>query len=176
MELKNEEPVSNFTPLNIYNGTLESVPKNMEGQLLPINELKGNPPVEDCPISNLHRFKEMMNEQHESLFEPISKIEETNNENRVEKTDKDVDTKSNLELEQVKEPEPLHLCSFKTPTLWASLPKGRESQQGDADCAFQMRNGVKEVDLSKEPEPVKDESKKSIWHYLNPLSWKFSKV
>jgi len=41
-----------FTPLNIYNGTLESVPKNMEGQLLPINELKGNSPVEDCPISS----------------------------------------------------------------------------------------------------------------------------
>ena len=51
-------------------------------------------------------------------------------------------TKSNLELEQVKEPEPL-----------------------------------KEVELSKEPELVKEvkESKKSIWHYLNPLSWKFSK-
>ena len=46
-----------FTPLNIYNGTLKSVPKNMEGQLLPINELKGNTPREDCPISNLHRCK-----------------------------------------------------------------------------------------------------------------------
>ena len=46
-----------FTPLNIYNGTLKSVPQNMEGQLLPINELKGNPPQEDCPISNLHRCK-----------------------------------------------------------------------------------------------------------------------
>ena len=57
METENQEQLSNFTPLNIYNGTLESVPKNMEGQLLPINELKGNPPVEDCPISNLHRCK-----------------------------------------------------------------------------------------------------------------------
>ena len=46
-----------FTPLNIYNGTLKSVPKNMEGQLLPINELKGNTPREDCAISNLHRCK-----------------------------------------------------------------------------------------------------------------------
>ena len=112
----------------------------------------------------LFNFKEMMNEQHESLFESISKIEETNNESLVEtlkptfvkKTDienlsdsnsececlKEVETKSNLELEQVKEPEPL-----------------------------------KEVELSKEPELVKEvkESKKSIWHYLNPLSWKFSK-
>ena len=41
-----------FTPLNIYNGTLSSVPKNMEGQLLPINELKSNPHAEDCPISS----------------------------------------------------------------------------------------------------------------------------
>ena len=114
----------------------------------------------------LFNFKEMMNEQHESLFESISKIEETNNESLVEtlkptfvkKTDienlsdsnsececlKEVETKSNLELEleQVKETEPL-----------------------------------KEVELSKEPELVKEvkESKKSIWHYLNPLSWKFSK-
>ena len=153
METENQEQLSNFTPLNIYNGTLESVPKNMEGQLLPINELKGNPPVEDCPISNLHQFKEMMNEQHESLFESISNIEETNNKSLVETLSdsnsececlKEVETKSNLEieLEQVKETEPL-----------------------------------KEVELSKEPELVKEvkESKKSIWHYLNPLSWKFSK-
>ena len=32
----------------------------------------------------------------------------------------------------------LHLCSFKTPTLWAVM-----SEEGDADCAFSMRNGVK---------------------------------
>ena len=32
----------------------------------------------------------------------------------------------------------LHLCTFKTP------PKGGViSEQGDADCAFLMRNGVK---------------------------------
>jgi hypothetical protein len=29
-----------ITPLNIYNGTLKSVPQNMEGQLLPINKSK----------------------------------------------------------------------------------------------------------------------------------------
>jgi len=32
----------------------------------------------------------------------------------------------------------LHLCTFKTPTSWAVM-----SERGDADCAFQMRNGVK---------------------------------
>jgi hypothetical protein len=32
----------------------------------------------------------------------------------------------------------LHLCTFKTPTKWAVM-----SEQGDADCAFEMRNGVK---------------------------------
>ena len=106
----------------------------------------------------LSNFKEMMNEQHESLFESISNIEETNNKSLVEplkptfvkKTDtdtlsdsngececlKDVETKSNLELEQVKEPEPL--------------------------------KEVKKVLEHTEP-------KKKFWHYLNPLSWKFSK-
>ena len=59
--------LNDFTPLNIYNGTLKSVPQNMEGQLLTINELKGNPPQEDYPISNLHRFKgikEMLQKYH----------------------------------------------------------------------------------------------------------------
>jgi len=32
----------------------------------------------------------------------------------------------------------LHLCTIKTPTLSAVM-----SEQGGADCAFQMRNGVK---------------------------------
>jgi len=34
----------------------------------------------------------------------------------------------------------LHLCTFKTPTLWAVM-----SERGDADYAFQMRNGLKGV-------------------------------
>jgi hypothetical protein len=108
----------------------------------------------------LSNFKEMINEQHESLFESISKIEETNNESLVEtlkptfvkKTDtetlsdlnsececlKEVETKSNLELEQVKEPEPL--------------------------------KEVKTV--------LESESKKSVWDFFKfktPFSWKFSK-
>ena len=36
------------------------------------------------------------------------------------------------------EPSLLHLCTFKTPTSSAVM-----SEQGDADCAFIMRNGVK---------------------------------
>ena len=32
----------------------------------------------------------------------------------------------------------IHLCTFKTPTSSAVM-----SEQGDADCAFIMRNGVK---------------------------------
>ena len=43
-----------FTPLNIYNGTLKSVQQDVKGQPLPINQLKGNPPQEDCSISNVH--------------------------------------------------------------------------------------------------------------------------
>jgi hypothetical protein len=36
----------------------------------------------------------------------------------------------------IEDPE-LHLCTFKTPTSWAVM-----SERGDADCAFEMRNGV----------------------------------
>ena len=43
--------------MNIYNGTLKSVPQDVKGQPLPINQLKGNPPQEDCSISNVHRCK-----------------------------------------------------------------------------------------------------------------------
>ena len=49
-----------FTPLEIYNGTplaKQSVPLEIQGQQLPINELNGTPPLVACPISNLHRCK-----------------------------------------------------------------------------------------------------------------------
>jgi hypothetical protein len=46
-----------FTPLNISNGTPGGRHSKDLRATLPINELKGNPPVEDCPISNLHRCK-----------------------------------------------------------------------------------------------------------------------
>jgi hypothetical protein len=44
-----------FTPLNISNGTQFSVPQDVKGQPLPINQLKGTPPMEECSISNVHR-------------------------------------------------------------------------------------------------------------------------
>ena len=44
-----------FTPLKIYNGTPNRRPTRDSRATLPINELKGNPPSVDCPISNLHR-------------------------------------------------------------------------------------------------------------------------
>ena len=37
----------------------------------------------------------------------------------------------------------LHICTFKTPAKRAVM-----SEQGDADCTFQMRNGVKEIKRS----------------------------
>lgn len=46
-----------FTPLNISNGTPSGRHSRDLRATLPINELKGNPPAEDCPISNLHRCK-----------------------------------------------------------------------------------------------------------------------
>ena len=44
-----------FTPLNIYNGTPAGRLNRDLRATLPINELKGNPPIEGCPILNLHR-------------------------------------------------------------------------------------------------------------------------
>ena len=38
----------------------------------------------------------------------------------------------------------LHLCTFKTPASRAVM-----SERGDADCAFKMRNGVKDAELQK---------------------------
>ena len=46
-----------FIPLKIYNGTPEGRPTRDSRATLPINEWKGNPPMADCPISNLHRCK-----------------------------------------------------------------------------------------------------------------------
>ena len=50
-----------FTSLNIYNGTPEGVPLEIQEQQLPINELNGTPPKGACPISNLHRCKPLKN-------------------------------------------------------------------------------------------------------------------
>jgi hypothetical protein len=36
----------------------------------------------------------------------------------------------------------LHLCAFKTPTSWAFM-----TEQGDADCVFEMRSGVKKSNI-----------------------------
>jgi hypothetical protein len=57
-----------ITPLNISNGTPllricfasaspEGVPQDVKGQPLPINQLKGTPPTEECSVSNVHRSK-----------------------------------------------------------------------------------------------------------------------
>ncbi len=48
-----------FTPLNIYNGTPGGRLNRDLMATLPINELKGNPPIEGCPILNLHRCTHM---------------------------------------------------------------------------------------------------------------------
>jgi len=47
--------LSFFTPLKIYNGTPEGRLNRDLRATLPINELKGKPPTEVCPILNLHR-------------------------------------------------------------------------------------------------------------------------
>ena len=49
-----------FTYLNISNGTPEGrLGRDSRTTFVPLreNELKGNPPKEDCPISNVHRCK-----------------------------------------------------------------------------------------------------------------------
>jgi hypothetical protein len=44
-------------PLKIYNEKTLSVPLEIQGKILPINELNGTTPKKACPISNLHRRK-----------------------------------------------------------------------------------------------------------------------
>ena len=66
--------MSQYTPLNIYNGTpslREGVPQDVKGQPLPINQLKGNLPKEDCSISNVHRCKisVICNQDHSHILE-----------------------------------------------------------------------------------------------------------
>jgi hypothetical protein len=46
-----------FTPLKIYNETPEGRLNRDLRETLPINESKGKPPMEVCPILNLHRCK-----------------------------------------------------------------------------------------------------------------------
>jgi len=50
-----------FTPLKISNGTPFGRLARYLKATLPINQLKGNPPLEDCPISNVHRCKPTKN-------------------------------------------------------------------------------------------------------------------
>jgi hypothetical protein len=52
---------------------------------------------------------------------------------RVQFFAKKEDRRTFFKIERIK-----NLFSFKTPTKWAVM-----SEQGDADCAFEMRNGVK---------------------------------
>jgi hypothetical protein len=47
-----------FTPLKIYNGTPEGRINRDLRETLPINELKGKPPMEVCTILNLQEFME----------------------------------------------------------------------------------------------------------------------
>ena len=66
-----------FTPLNIYNGTPGGRLNRDLRATLPINELKGNPPSEGCPILNLHRCKNPSmydkNDNIQMLSNPIQK-------------------------------------------------------------------------------------------------------
>jgi hypothetical protein len=101
------------------------------------------------PVFNL---KEMMNEQHESLFEPISTIENTKNEPSVETLQPTFVKKTDC----IKD---LSECGSSCECL-----KDVESEP------------LKEAELIpvKETEPVK-EPKKNVWNYLNPLSWRLPK-
>jgi hypothetical protein len=89
-----------FTPLNIYNGTPGGRLNRDLRATLPINELKGNPPMEGCPILNLHRCK-----KNESLV-PFVNISELNNDeticirSTVSRLTCDLDMNENKELEE----------------------------------------------------------------------------
>ena len=49
---KEDDFLTKFAPLKNYNGTAKAVPREIQGQPLPINELKGKPPMEVCPALN----------------------------------------------------------------------------------------------------------------------------
>jgi hypothetical protein len=74
INLWNKKPLNSeyYTPLNIYNGTLLSVPQDVKGQPLPINQLKGNPSQEDCSISNVHQCKN--SSENENIFSKEDKL------------------------------------------------------------------------------------------------------
>ena len=63
----NKVTIQKFTPLKIYNGTLEERLNRDLRETLPINELKGKSPTEICPILNLHRCKETSYSKNKSL-------------------------------------------------------------------------------------------------------------
>jgi hypothetical protein len=94
MGFGNELPM--FTPLKIYNGTplaKQSVPLEIQGQQLPINELNGTPLSGACPISNLHRckypsaFDLYLGEVDFENYGDLADNEEHTVENRLEEQD-----------------------------------------------------------------------------------------
>ena len=108
-----EDSSSSYTPLNIYNGTLKNVPQDVKGQPLPINQLKGNPPEEDCSISNVHLCK---NELEKGLkdYQNTSIIDK--NMNKIETTrlnDKFIDLMEQLSNIMLKQGEPFRARAYQ---------------------------------------------------------------
>jgi hypothetical protein len=112
--------------------------------------------MENKNQEQLFNFKEMMNEQHESLFEPIKKIEESKNEPSLKPTFvKKIDCIKDLSecgsnCECVKEKE-VELNTLKEP------------------------EEIKQAELVKDVKTALEKPKKNVWHYLNPLSWRLPK-
>ena len=102
----------NITPLKIYNGTPEGRVNRDLRATLPINELKGKPPTEVCPILNLHRCKPTyrLSIRAQWGFEfskRVSFLEETKNKKMKDiewrKSHRNFDTYNNIVLDKIVE-------------------------------------------------------------------------
>jgi NAD-dependent DNA ligase/DNA polymerase/3'-5' exonuclease PolX len=104
-----------YTPLNIYNVTLKNVPQDVKGQPLPINQLKGNPPQEDCSISNVHLCKNELEKGLKDL-QNTTIIDKNMNMNKIETTrlnDKFIDLMEQLSNIMLKQGEPFRARAYQ---------------------------------------------------------------
>lgn len=112
------QPVQ-YTPLNIYNGTPKGVPQDVKGQQLPINQLKDNPHVEDCSVSNVHRCNTViLNETIDEYNAIVIQMERQTEEQQriVAEWDEQIKNNNYRNLYNAVVNEFIHLISLSLPS------------------------------------------------------------
>jgi len=108
------------------------MPPDSQGIVIRLQRVEKSGKRLTCVISQLPAhgtLYQLSNVYSSHGYEPIQGAQITANHTTV--------TGSNNRVYYKQAKQRLHLCTFKTPTSWAVM-----SERGDADCAFQMRNGV----------------------------------